>query len=192
MKKKFLLFILLNAIITVNAQESKAYLGISFGCSIPGGDGSENINSGLNVGFINFGYRFNKSWGATFNYTSSGFSLNVVDDGTIGITSFSAGPMFTVGLSDKLYFDVNPQYAFVSKAVINIPNGSATFNGTGFGLGSSLNFGISKGFKLSINIDYFSYKFKDTDAAFFSQTSTLSYNNANQLILGTGLRYNFK
>lgn len=192
MKKIIVLFITLLTISATKAQESKAYLGVSFGYAIPGGDGSEYLNSGLNVGLVNFGYRFNNSWGATFNFISSGFSLNSDIGGAIGIAAFSVGPMYTVSLNKKLFVDLKPQYAFISKAVIDIPNGSATFDGTGFGLGSSINFGISKGFKLSINIDYFNYKFNDTQAVLLGQTSTISYNNANQFIIGSGLRYNFK
>lgn len=192
MKKLLLLIIALLFINFTKAQESKAYFGFSLGYAIPGGDGSEYLGSGLNVGFVNFGYRFTKSWGATFNCTSSGFTINSFNDGTIGLATFSIGPMYTVGLSKKLSLDLKPQYAFISKAKLDIPSGIATFDGTGYGFGSSLNFGISKGFKFSLNLDYYNSKFDDTEADFLGQTSAISYKNANQFILSTGLRYNFK
>ena len=192
MKKIVVLMTALLTFTVIQAQESKAYLGVSIGVAIPGGDGAEYLGTGLNVGFLNFGYRFNKSWGATFNGNSSAFILNSNNNNsTIGIGSFSLGPMYTINVSKKLFFDLKPQYAFSSTAVLDIPNYRLTFKGTGFGLGGSLNFGISKGFKMSINSDYFRYKFNDTQVVVLGQTTSISYNNANQFIIGAGLKYNF-
>ena len=56
MKKVIILVITFLSISTISAQDSKAYLGVSLGYAIPGGDGSENLNSGINLGFINFLY----------------------------------------------------------------------------------------------------------------------------------------
>lgn len=194
MKKVIILIITFLSISTISAQDSKAYLGVSLGYAIPGGDGSENVNSGINLGFINFGYRFTKQWGATLNLTSSGFSYkNTANGSAIGIAAFSVGPMYTASLSDKLSLDLKPQYAFsVAGVQKDIPIGiykyDATYKGTGFVLGSSLNFGMSKGFKLSLNLDYISFNFTEVEV----QGSTASVStSANQLVLGAGLRYNF-
>jgi hypothetical protein len=194
MKKVIILIITFLSISTISAQDSKAYLGVSLGYAIPGGDGSENVNSGINLGFINFGYRFTKQWGATLNLTSSGFSYkNTANGSAIGIAAFSVGPMYTASLSDKLSLDLKPQYAFsVAGVQKDIPIGiykyDATYKGTGFVLGSSLNFGMSKGFKLSLNLDYTSFNFTEVEV----QGSTASVStSANQLVLGAGLRYNF-
>jgi len=194
MKKVIILIITFLSICTISAQDSKAYLGVSLGYAIPGGDGSENVNSGINLGFINFGYRFTKQWGATLNLTSSGFSYkNTANGSAIGIAAFSVGPMYTASLSDKLSLDLKPQYAFsVAGVQKDIPIGiykyDATYKGTGFVLGSSLNFGMSKGFKLSLNLDYTSFNFTEVEV----QGSTASVStSANQLVLGAGLRYNF-
>jgi hypothetical protein len=194
MKKIILLFITLFAFSFVKAQDSKAYLGVSVGYAIPGGDGSENVNSGINLGFINFGYRFSKAWGATLNLTSSGFSYkNSANGSAVGIAAFSVGPMYTASLGKKLSLDLKPQYAFrVTGVQKNIPIQNmmydATYKGTGFVLGSSLNFGVSKGFKLSFNLDYASFNFTEVEVA--GTTASVS-TSANQLVLGAGLRYNF-
>ena len=194
MKKIILLFITLFAFSSIKAQDSKAYLGVSVGYAIPLGDGYENVNSGINLGFINFGYRFSKKWGATLNLTSSGFSYkNSAYGSAVGIAAFSVGPMYTASLGKKLSLDLKPQYAFrVAGVQKDIPIQNmmydATYKGTGFVLGSSLNFGVSKGFKLSLNLDYASFNFTEVEVA----GTTLSVStSANQLVLGAGLRYNF-
>ena len=192
MKKVIILIITFLSISTISAQDSKAYLGVSLGYAIPGGDGSENLNSGINLGFINFGYRFTKQWGATLNLTSSGFSYkNTANGSAIGIAAFSVGPMYTASLSDKLSLDLKPQYAF-SIAGKETGTGFAeeTLRGTGFVLGSSLNFGMSKGFKLSLNLDYTTGKWTELETA--GRTYNITTNNSlSSLVLGAGLRYNF-
>ncbi len=113
----------------------------------------------------------------------------------MGIGAFSVGPMYTASLSDKLSLDLKPQYAFsVAGVQKDIPFGiskiDATYKGTGFVLGSSLNFGVTKGFKLSLNVDYTSFKFSEVELG--GVTTPLDSNNTgNQLVLGAGLRYNF-
>ena len=194
MKKVIILVITVLSISTISAQDSKAYLGVSLGYAIPGGDGSENLNSGINLGFINFGYHFSKEWGATLNLTSSGFSFkNSANGSALGIAAFSVGPMYTASLSDKLSLDLKPQYAFsVAGVRKDIPIGTtkydATYKGTGFVFGSSLNFGVTKGFKLSLNLDYASFKFTEVE---FAGTTASVNTSANQFVLGAGLRYNF-
>jgi hypothetical protein len=66
----------------------------------------------------------------------------------------------------------------------------ATVKGSGFVVGSSLNFGISKGFKFSINLDYTAGKWKEIEAG--GETVKLdSDNKISSLELGAGVRYNF-
>ena len=192
MKKLFLTAFAVFAFSFANAQESKAYLGVSVGVAFPGGDGSENLNGvGLNLGFINFGYRFTESWGATLNLSSSGFSYKNISGAALGVGAFSVGPMYTAKLGDKMSLDLKPQYAFsIAGKEKGTGYDDATLKGTGFVLGSSLNFGISKGFKFSINLDYTTGKWKEAEI----RGSTISLNSNNKissLALGAGLRYNF-
>ena len=197
MKKLLLSLITMIVFNSVNAQEtkiqkeSKAYLGVSIGVAFPGGYGSENLNgSGINLGLINFGYRFSKNWGTTLNLTSSGFKYKNIDGAAFGVGILSVGPMYTASLGKKMSLDIKPQYAF---SVAGKTKGldaldSATIKGTGIVLGSSINFGITKGFKFSINLDYNSGKWKEIEAG----GETLELNEKfNSLALGAGLRYNF-
>jgi hypothetical protein len=193
MKKIIFTAIAVFALSLSYAQESKVYLGVSVGVAFPGGDGSEDLNSaGLNLGFLNFGYRFSESWGATLNLTSSGFAYNDIDGAAFGVGVFSVGPMYTASLGKTMSLDLKPQYAFSiagkTKGLDQIDE--ATFKGNGFVLGSSLNFGISKGFKFSINLDYTTGKWKEVE--FGGETESLDSNNKiSSFVLGAGLRYNF-
>ena len=56
MKKLFLTAIAVFAFGFTNAQESKAYLGVSVGIAMPGGIVADDLGlkTGLNLGFINF------------------------------------------------------------------------------------------------------------------------------------------
>ena len=61
------------------SQDSKAYLGVSLGIAIPGSDVGEDHETKIDLGFINFGYRFSEKWGATLNLTSSGHAVEDTD-----------------------------------------------------------------------------------------------------------------
>jgi opacity protein-like surface antigen len=176
-----------------NAQESKAYLGVSLGLAFPGGD-AESLNGvGVNLGLINFGYRFSESWGATLNLTSSGFAYEDVDSAALGVGVFSVGPMYTANLSETISLDLKPQYAF---SIAGKTKGlddeldNVTAKGTGFVLGSSLNFGVTKGIKFSINLDYTSGKWNKVEYDGRS-VDVDSDNKISALALGAGIRYNF-
>lgn len=192
MKNYLLLIIAIFGFTFANAQQSKAYLGISAGLAIPGSQVGEDLKTGLNLGFVNFGYRFSESWGATLNLSSSGFAVKDVDNVALGVATFSVGPMYTAKLSEKMSLDLKPQYALsmVGKYKGLDELDDAVFKGNGFVLGSSLNFGISKGFKFSINLDYTSGKFNEVE--YNGETESIdSENKFNTLNLGIGLRYNF-
>lgn len=190
MKKIILSALAVLAFSFANAQESKAYLGVSVGVAFPGGD-LEGLDTGLNLGFINFGYRFSESWGATANLISSGYSIEDTD-ASVGVATFSVGPMYTAKLGEKMSLDLKPQYAFsmVGKTKGLGEYDNATYKGSGFVLGSSLNFGVSKGFKFSINLDYTSGKFKEEE--YGGDTYELDPKaKFNSLAIGAGIRYNF-
>lgn len=191
MKKIILSVLTVLAFGLANAQESKAYLGVSVGVAFPGGSASEGTGTGLNLGFVNFGYRFSESWGATANLISSGFPVDD-SDAAVGVATFSVGPMYTAELGENMSLDLKPQYALsmVGKVDGGGDLDDGTFKGNGFVLGSSLNFGISKGFKFSINLDYTTGKFKEYE--YDGETIDInSENKFNSLALGAGIRYNF-
>ncbi len=88
MKKIILIIIAIFTISLGYSQDSKAYLGVSLGVAIPGGDTGEDLKTGIDLGFINFGYRFTENWGATLNLVSSGYTIDDVDDVAVGVAYF--------------------------------------------------------------------------------------------------------
>ena len=156
--KRILFFAVLATLsTTLSAQESKAYLGVSIGYSIPGGESMEGINDGLELGFVNFGYRFSENIGATLNLNSSGHTIEDVDDVNVGVAYFSFGPMFSQLLSDKFSIDFKPQYAPSLVAAYTDDSGEiyedTELRGGAFVIANSIVFGNSKGFGFSINQD---------------------------------------
>ena len=191
MKKIILTSLALITISFANAQESKFYIGVSAGLATGGGVISEGLDSnGLNLGF-NSGFRFSESWGATLNLTSSGFGVKDDSSSSFGFAAFSVGPMYTVSLGDKLSLDLKPQYAFSVVGLYKFDNyADYTAKGSGFVVGSSLNLGTTKGFKLSFNAEYTAASFKtvESDAGTYDIDED---NKFNSFVVGLGLRYNF-
>ena len=54
-----------------STSKSKLYLGVGLGFAAAGGDIGDELKTGLNLNFLNLGYRFSETWGATFNISSS-------------------------------------------------------------------------------------------------------------------------
>lgn len=69
MKKNILTALAVFAFSFANAQESKGYIGVSIGAAFPGGDLTkyDNAATGVNLGLINAGFRFNETFGPTLN-----------------------------------------------------------------------------------------------------------------------------
>ena len=199
MKKVLLLF----AIVTLSAmqsfaQDSKFYIGIGAGYASAGGDASDDVNAegGINLNFLNIGYRFNESWGLTANLGSSGHAIENTDS-AIGIGVFSFGPMYTVSLSESISWDLKPQYAASMKGVFSGDDASAIgfddleYSGNGFMFGNSLVFGDgSKGFDFSIDLDYLMGKFTEVSGP--GGSADIDEDNSfNSFKIGVGVRYNF-
>ena len=197
MKKVLVLF----AIVALSAmqsfaQDSKFYIGIGAGYATAGGDTADNVKGGINLNFLNTGYRFNESWGITVNLGSSGFAIEDTDS-AIGIGVFSFGPMYTISLSESMSWDLKPQYAASLKGVYSGDDVAALglkdveWSGNGFMFGNSLVFGDgSKGFDFSIDLDYLMGKFTEVSGPGGSLDIDED-NSLNSLKIGVGLRYNF-
>jgi len=191
MKKLFTIILLAFAISFSHAQESKAYLGIGAGYAMPGGDVGDELASGIDLQFVNFGYRFSETWGLTVNLTSSGHVYEDYEDDSVGVGVLSAGPMisFPVG---KMTWDVKPQYVISMAGKTSTDSGidDATWKGSGFVLANSLVFGEGKGFAWSVNLDYLSGKF--TEVEYDGETWDVEEDNDfSKFSVGVGVRYNF-
>ena len=197
MKKVLVLF----AIVALSAmqsfaQDSKFYIGIGAGYATAGGDAADEIKGGINLNFLNIGYRFNESWGLTANLGSSGHAIENTDS-AIGVGVLSFGPMYTISLSESISWDLKPQYAASLKGVYSGDDVAALglkdveWSGNGFMFGNSLVFGDgSKGFDFSIDVDYLLGKFTEVSGPGGSYDIDED-NSLNSLKIGVGLRYNF-
>ena len=195
MKKLLLLFSFTFFSVTIFAQDSKAYLGVSAGVAVPGGISMEGVETGIDLGFIHFGYRFNENWGATLNLNSSGHLLEDISDASIGIAYWGIGPMYCLLINDNMIYELKPQLALnLTGLYIDEPNYSGLdgfeVKGNGFILANSFVIGSSKGFKLSINADYVFGNW--TEGKLGGQTMPVVDNSEfSKLSIGAGVRYNF-
>jgi hypothetical protein len=173
---------------SLQAQDSNFYLGLGVGYATASGD-IDNIEGGINLKFIDMGYRFNETWGVTAGLASSGHSFDGVDADllTVGVASFAIGPMYTMPMGNASW-DIKPQIALSYKGAYSgdlAPSGDAS--GSAFILGNSFVFGDGgRGFAWSIDVDYRMGKFTEVDGVDFAED--VKVNNLN---IGVGLRYNF-
>lgn len=197
MKKIILTLITIFTISLGYSQDSKFYLGVGLGFASNGGDISSdnNYKSGININFLNTGYRFSESIGATVNLSSSGHAIDG-SDSAIGIGVFSVGPMFTLPIGG-ISLDIKPQYALSMKGVYrgddatNSPLGnleSIELSGSGFLLANSFVIGDGEGLDFSVDLDYLSGKFNELSGPGGTIDDDSKYSS---LRVGVGMRYNF-
>ena len=179
----------------LQAQDSNFYLGIGVGYATAGGDGADGVDNGINLKFLDMGYRFNETWGVSAGLASSGHNLDDFDDVAVGVASFAIGPMYTTTLGSASW-DFKPQLAlsYVGKyagdgATQELKD--TTLKGSAFILGNSFVFGDGgKGFAWSIDVDYRMGKL--TEVELYGNTADIDEDNKlNNLNIGVGLRYNF-
>jgi hypothetical protein len=182
---------------TLQAQDSKFYLGIGAGYATAGGDDAQDVKGGVNLRFLDMGYRFNESWGVTAGLVSSGHGSSEGIDATLGIASFAIGPMYSVPVG-TVSWDIKPQFAlsYVGKTryanEIDIEIEDGDYKGSAFILGNSFIFGDGgRGFTWSIDVDYRMGTFKEFE---YLNGETIDFDDdlkISNLSFGVGLRYNF-
>ena len=177
-----------------DSQDSKGYIGISLGLALPSGDISDDaeLKTGIDLGFINLGYRFTESIGVTANLISSGHVVGDVDDNiTLGLAYFGVGPTYTTSLGNTAW-EIKPQLAlaFTGKTKGSIYD-DFTYRGSGFIIGNSFIFGISGNFKGSINVDYLLGEVKEIEYDGITVEADENENTINKFVVGFGLRYAF-
>jgi len=178
----------------LQAQDSNFYLGIGLGYATASGSAADDVESGINLKFIDMGYRFNETWGVTAGLNSSGHSFEDVDadDLAVGVASFAIGPMYTTTLGSASW-DIKPQLALSYVGVLtgDSVTGDPEYSGSAFILGNSFVFGDGgKGFAWSIDVDYRMGEFKEYSAGGMT-VDVNEDNKLNNLNIGVGLRYNF-
>ena len=143
---------------TTTAQDSKGYVGVSIGAAIPQGDLADTAKTGIDLGLINAGYRFNETWGATVNWGATGHAIEGSDDGSIGIGYFAVGPMISFG-----DFDFKPQYAFSSATIDNGGGELDVDMESAWIIGATYNYSLGGNWGLAANLDYFTFTVEDAD-----------------------------
>ena len=186
---------------TLQAQDSKFYLGIGAGYATAGGDDAQDVKGGVNLRFLDMGYRFNENWGVTAGLVASGHGSSEGIDATLGIASFAIGPMYSVPLG-AVSWDIKPQISlsYVGKTnfladeidIDSVATLDGDYKGSAFILGNSFIFGDGgKGFTWSIDVDYRMGTFKEFE---YLNGETIDFNDnlkISNLSVGVGLRYNF-
>ena len=181
--------------VTAFAQESKAYLSLSVGASLPGGDFADEaeLGTGLDLG-LGLGYRFTEQWGAAFTFGNAASSFDDAAGETAGFrTSYLAiGPMYTLGLGGDWSWDIKPQYVLSFSSTADLEGGDldSTLNGSGFLFANSFVRGLGSGFKLALNLDYLGGSYSELE--FDGTTIDVEEDNSFSFInVGVGVRYNF-
>jgi hypothetical protein len=172
MKKVLLLLAVVTFSISQSfAQDSKGYIGVSIGLAAPMGDLADGVDSGLELGLINAGYRFNETWGATLNWGASGHVASDDSSITAGVGYLGIGPMISFGA-----LDIKPQYAIVSMVVEGYGVKVTNDADAGFILGATYNFSLGGKWGITANADYLNYTADDESESIFKLSAGLKYN----------------
>ena len=153
MKKIILLFTLI--LFTFNGySQDKGYVGIGLGFAMPSGD-VDGLKSGLGMNLIGLGFMFSEKIGATINWGASSHKSKEVgfDDVTYGIGYLGIGPLFRFSAGESMTIDLKPQYMSQSIGYTYLGT-TVSENGSGFLLGTSLNFAKDKKWGFGVDLDY--------------------------------------
>jgi hypothetical protein len=139
----------------VTSGYKKGYIGISFGPSFL--TKLKQVDAGMQVGIVNFGYLFNSHVGVTSSIITTSYD---VSDASIGISGFMAGALFSFAAipSQTVEFDIRPAIGYARGAV----DGESTDeNGFAFGLGGSVRWNCWRLVSFSGNLDYYNMTVKN-------------------------------
>ena len=174
--------------ITAFSQDSNLYVGASFaGSTLQNAESTErgeHFGLGSSLG-LNFGYRLNENFGFTANYLSSNTSLNDNNprDYSVGITTLSIGPMFSVPFGDNIIWDFKPQISLMTQGkvsgdsvqysvlynvggveILGSPVDEWTWSGgPSWVFGNSLVFKVTDNISVSLDVDYVMARFTDVE-----------------------------
>ena len=188
MKNLFTALILSFISISAFSQDSNLYAGVSFAGSTLQNDESalagEHFGIGSSLG-VTVGYRLNENFGFTANYLSSSNSLN--DNGTrdysVGITTLSVGPMFSMPFGDNIIWDFKPQISLMTQGkesgdsvqysvvyniagteIVGSPRDEWTWSGgPSWVFGNSLVFKVTDNISVSLDVDYIMARFTEVE-----------------------------
>jgi len=200
MKNLYTALILSFLSISAFSQDSKFYVGASFaGSTLQNAESAqvgEHFGLGSSLG-VNFGYRLNENFGFTANFLSSNNSLNENNDSdySIGITTLSVGPMFSMPFGDKIIWDFKPQISLMTQGkesgdavgysvlyniggteILGSPRDEWKWSGgPSWVFGNSIVFKVTDNISVSLDVDYVMARFTEVeDPAFDSAISDIN------------------
>jgi hypothetical protein len=173
------------------AYEHKWFIGLVLDLSLPSGDFEDTMTgtlktnlakTGGNGGFI-LGFIFKENFGISASYLNSSYNIkNSTTDKWWSLTSFLAGPMFSVPVIKSFFLDLKPMIGYTN-ASLNVGNTSEK-SGNGFGIypSASLRYNFSRRWCALLETGYL-----------FSNQKFYDNNKKMQAInLGVGIAYRFK
>lgn len=173
--------------------EHKSYIGFLLGPSFPLGEFADNSEGNENAGLaktgycsnvVNIGYRITQKLGVSaFAFYSQ---YDVDKNGSEmwwGISGIMAGPMFSIPVNNKLYFDLKPRIGFVSAQFLVNDNAEEFGKGLGINLNASLLYNFSKRWCILTETGYISSHQKFWDS---------SEKKIQAINLGLGIAYRFR
>jgi hypothetical protein len=136
----------------------KGYVGIAFGPSFL--TKLDNVDAGVQVNVINFGYLFNSNVGITSSALLTSYTLS--SDVSIGITGFMVGPLFSFAATpaQKVEFDIRPTIGYATGMV---DGESTNEHGFSFGLGGTVRWNCWSRVGFSGNLDYYNMVIKEDE-----------------------------
>jgi hypothetical protein len=185
MRRKVLLFFLLLVILAGRCfgqdnDNDKAFVGISFGPSLPVGNYASTAGGYAKTGFqidvATAGYKFADNFGICANWYGAANAIGN-SGGYWGYGGVAAGPMIALP-AGPVEFDLRPMVSF-SDALYAPSDGdpSSTVFALGFDIGATVRYNISRRIALLLNADYISSKptfsFNDGTPGFQQQMSAV-------------------
>jgi hypothetical protein len=140
----------------------KGYVGVGIGGSFLLED--YNLKNGMQF-TINAGYRFGKNIGITGSFLFTSYELTQLDDASLGLIGFVAGPMFSFPTtSKKVEFDLRPTIGYVSLQAQYGDDSDTDDSALAIVLGGSARWNVSRVIAITGNVDYIHhFEFEDFD-----------------------------
>lgn len=178
-----LIFIYFGANLFAQTNVNKGFIGIAIGPSFPLGDFAK---TGYSSNLINFGYRFGQNFGicASVFYNQNDVN-NSSADMWWGLAGYTVGPMFSLPVKDKFFFDLKAKLGWVTAQLVIDDYVTKKNIGTGLGidLRASFRYNFSRRWSIFTEAGYLSSNQKFQDGR---------EEKMQVIILGLGIAVNFK
>jgi len=140
----------------------KGFIGLKIGANIPVGKFAEEDDGAAKTGFqinlVDFGYLFSDNIGITATWFGASNPIEGVESDYLwSHGGLLAGPLFSLPVSEKIEWDVNPMIG-ISWATITNTDLDLSYS-VGLSLGSRFRFNVSRLIALTGGVEYTTAKF---------------------------------